>query len=186
MRIISGEYKGRVFNKKLPDGIRPTTDRNRETIFNILNNYTDFEGTNIIDLCSGSGALGIEALSRGAGFVTFVDISKNSLNYIQSALNEFKISSSKFELIKSDAIKFLTEPNYSDKSKYDIIFTDPPYNKKLVNQIFNLIVTNNLMISEGIFIAESSTEEAIMIPSEWEKLTSRITGYSKIDFFRKV
>ena len=83
MRIVGGEHKGRQLQGKLPSGIRPTLDAVRESIYNILNNYFDWEATTMADICSGSGAMGLEALSRGAKKVYFVDKSKQACNHIK-------------------------------------------------------------------------------------------------------
>jgi len=186
MRIISGLYKGRVFNPKLPDGIRPTTDKARETIFNLLNNYTDFDNIAIADLCAGSGAFGIEALSRGARIVDFIDKSRNSCNYIRQACSTFSIPTQNYRLINQDVLYYLKHYNITVHGQYDLIFTDPPYALHLVNNIALEIAKNNILKSEGMFIAECSTLDGISAPKELEKINERIFGETKVLFFRKL
>src|SRR4051812_10127314 len=123
MRIISGEYRGRVL-KSPPDGkTRPTSDRLRETLFNILSPHLDFE-TRFLDLCAGSGAVGIEALSRHARFVTFVDKSRKMCGLIEANLDLLGIPEDQTEIFQSSAEDFLRR---NTQKNWNIIFFDPPY-----------------------------------------------------------
>ena len=83
MRIVSGKYGGRRLSLKLPEGIRPTSDNTRESIFNILNNYIDWDGLTVLDICAGTGALGFEALSRGAEYTVFIEKIDGHLNLLK-------------------------------------------------------------------------------------------------------
>ena len=183
MRIISGIYKGRTFSDKLPDGIRPTTDRARETIFNLLNNYTDFDDIIVADLCSGSGAFGIEALSRGARMVDFVDISRRSCNFIEQTCSSFTIPKQNYRVIDLDVLKYLNHFDSNIQEQYDLIFTDPPYAARLVNNIAAGIVKQNLLKKYGLFIAECSSRDGFSPPKELSKVNERIFGETKVVFF---
>src|SRR5207253_4212954 len=106
MRIISGVYRGRVLKSPPNLKTRPTSDRLRETLFNILNPKISGE-TRLLDLCAGTGAVGIEALSRGAGFVTFVDKSRKACGLIETNLDLLEIPEEETEVICSTAEDFV-------------------------------------------------------------------------------
>ena len=197
MRIISGKYKGRVFNNKLPTGIRPTQDAMRETIFNILNNHIDFENKIVVDVCAGTGMLGIEALSRGVSFVYFVDKSRKALEYIQNNLNLIDIEKNKYRVINLDAVQFInhfatneflfhnTKSEISKNNSLDLLFLDPPYNTNIVNDVIYFIAENNIMNDSGIIITESAIHYQILLPVELEKIAERQFGASKVTFIAK-
>jgi 16S rRNA (guanine966-N2)-methyltransferase len=122
MRIIAGAYKGR--NLKSPPSlqVRPTSDRLRETLFNII--APRIEDARFLDLCAGSGAVGIEALSRGARYVTFVDRSRRSCQLIESNVELCRIPEEQYEIYQMAAEDFLRQ---SRDQHWDIVFFDPPY-----------------------------------------------------------
>src|SRR5438309_10137371 len=123
MRVISGIYSGRVL-KSPPDGkTRPTSDRLRETLFNILA-PTIGADTRFLDLCAGTGAIGIEALSRGAKFVTFVDPSKRACALIEENLDKLGVPESSTDVLGLDAENFTGREHAQG---WDIAFYDPPY-----------------------------------------------------------
>lgn len=151
MRIISGKFKGRrlVAPKNLP--VRPTTDMSKESLFNILNNYFNFSGLKILDLFSGTGNISYEFASRGAGAIVSVDGDFGCINFIKKTAKEFDMD---ITPIKSDVFKFLEK----NKSVYDIIFADPPYDlpQKDFEKILDLIFENNLLAPDGMLIMEHS------------------------------
>ena len=123
MRVISGLYGGRVLKSPPDSKTRPTSDRLRETLFNILAPEIS-EETRFLDLCAGTGAIGIEAVSRGAGFVTFVDKSRKACALIEDNLDFLKIPEDQTEIVNLEAETFTgREP----KTGWDLIFFDPPY-----------------------------------------------------------
>ena len=151
MRVIAGEYRGRVL-KSPPDGkTRPTSDRLRETIFNILSPRIDDE-TRWLDLCAGTGAIGIEALSRGAGFVTFIDKSRRSCALIEENLDLLGISEDQTEIHALPAENFVSRKH---EKGWDIVFFDPPYdsNYALVLSEFGSD-RDDLLLDGGILLAE--------------------------------
>lgn len=150
MRIISGTSKGLKLRCLDTDDIRPTTDRVKQSIFNTI--QYDISGSKVLDLFAGTGQLGIESLSRGANFCTFVDFSKKSINVVKENLIKSDFLS-KSELLNFDFLTFLK----SNKKIYDIIFLDPPYRKGFLN-----LVLDNLSEStckDSILICEHSKEE---------------------------
>ena len=117
MRIISGTHRGRKLFEYYSSTTRPTTDRVKENVFNLLSNYLDFNGIRVLDLFAGTGAYGIECLSRGAGYVAFNDNDIAAINIIKKNLGNIWKNCS---VTKQDFLRVLG-------SKYDLIFLDPPY-----------------------------------------------------------
>lgn len=154
MRIISGEFKGRLINVPKSDLIRPTTDRVRETLFNLLNNIINFDGINVLDVYAGSGSLGLECLSRGASSVDFVE--KNFV--IQKNLHE-NIASLKVEdrctIYKMEAVRFSSLPK---KKNYNLILADPPFFKDDVYTVVKNLFAQNFLSENGIMIIERSKQ----------------------------
>ena len=148
MRIISGKYKRRLIKppKDLP--VRPTTDMARESLFNILENKTDFEGKSVLDLFSGTGAVSYEFVSRGCKDVLAVDSNFKCVQFIKKTASEFEMKD--LLTIKGDVFKFLSRT----KSSFDIIFADPPYDLENLDTIPELVFSNNLLNENGIFILE--------------------------------
>ena len=151
MRIIAGEYRGRVLKSPSDYRTRPTSDRLRETLFNVLQPRI-FDDTRFLDLCAGTGAVGIEAISRGANFATFVDKSQRVCALIEENLDLLKIPEEKTEVFRSLAEKFITK---KCSSAWDIIFYDPPYQENYRSFLFEFAANaSNLINNGGILIAE--------------------------------
>lgn len=184
MRIISGIYGSRRINLKLPPGIRPTTDSNKETIFNILSNHLNFEDTLVLDLFAGSGGLGFETISRGAKHCTFVDSSFKSIQHIKQIADLLQIKSDKFSAIKTDAIKFLKKVE-TDGQKYDIIFLDPPYHLKIADIVVESICKYNLTAINGFIIAESSFDEHISPLDGYTTINHKASGETQLHIIQR-
>ncbi len=154
LRIISGEFKGRRIN--VPDSklIRPTTDRVRETLFNLLNNKIDFNGRKILDIYAGSGSLGLECLSRGASVVHFVE--KNFVIYknLQGNIDSLGVAG-KCKIYKMEAVKFSLLLKDQD---YDLILADPPFFKDDVYKVVENLLINKYLANEGFMIIERSIQ----------------------------
>jgi len=152
LRIIAGSLKGHFINAPNSKHTRPTTDRVRETLFNILNNIIIFEGIKVLDLYSGSGSLGFESLSRGAKEIHFVE-----RNYSVSKNLETNIAKLKAEnfckITKSQIIKFSSR---IPEVKYDLIFADPPFFKYDIYEVIENLLHNNFLKKHGIIIVERS------------------------------
>lgn len=156
MRVISGSKRG--LRLDAPDGLntRPTTDRVKESLFNIIQNYIPC-GT-VLDLFGGSGGLGIEALSRGCERCIFVDADQASFNIIKKNLEKSRFAD-KAALYRKDAFTYLKEC----REKFDLIFLDPPYNKGILQRAAFLTTEYGLLNSTGIIAAE--TEVGGEVPS---------------------
>ena len=156
MRVISG--KARRLNLKTPEGdfVRPTTDRIKETLFNIIS--SDINDCVFVDLFSGSGAIGIEALSRGAKKVYFVENYSESLQCIRTNLEFTKLKENAL-IYPSDvviALKQMEKINLEEQTKvvFDIVFMDPPYNKGLEKKVLELLSSSNLIDNQTLIIIE--------------------------------
>ncbi len=187
MRIISGKYKGRNFIAKLPTGIRPTQEAVRETIFNILSNRMQFEGKTVADICAGAGMLGIEALSRGAKKVHFIDKNQKSLDYIKNNLSTINVDNASFDLHRLDATQFVNHyaKTISPSKQLEIIFVDPPYNTGIVNDIICRISEKNILADGGIIVAESAIFTQILLPNNFILFTERQFGAAKVTLLIK-
>ena len=154
MRIISGAFKGRLINVPQSKLIRPTTDRVRETLFNLLNNKIDFNDIEVLDFYSGSGSLGLECISRGAKSVTFIEknffIYKNLLENIKSLGVEEKC-----RVIKIDAVDFSKR---KPEKKYDLILADPPFFKDDIYLVIKNLKSNEYLKKDGMIIVERSIQ----------------------------
>jgi 16S rRNA (guanine(966)-N(2))-methyltransferase RsmD len=161
MRIIAGKYRGR--NLKSPPSleVRPTSDRLRETLFNVI--APRIEGARFLDLCAGSGAVGIEALSRGAAHVTFVDRSRKMVALIEANLELCKVAKAEKQVFQAEAADFLrlvlrqvaNSPGGEKGGPWDIVFFDPPYAtdylptlKTFRAESSNLLTENALVVVE--------------------------------------
>jgi len=147
MRIISGIHKGRrlIVSKKLP--VRPTTDRSKEAIFNILQHQIEFSKTRVLDLFSGTGSISYEFASRGVTQITAVDINRNCVKFIQTSAASLSID---IRIVKKDCVKYLEK----DKGQYDLIFADPPYNFSLNSYATIIKLTIKRLTVEGQLIIE--------------------------------
>mgnify|MGYP004589273147 CR=1 FL=1 len=148
MRIISGSRRGRKLIDFEGDSIRPTTDRVKESVFNLIQEFV--AGSSVLDLFGGSGALSLEALSRGADRALIIDSSKSSIDIINKnvSLTGFE---EKAEILCTDAKSFISDT----KRKFDIIFLDPPYNKGFVLPVLKTISEKELLTADGIAVLES-------------------------------
>ncbi len=147
MRVITGKARG--VSLKTPDGMatRPTTDRVKEAMFSII--QFDIPGATVLDLFGGSGQLGIEALSRGAKSAVFVDEREDACKLIRENLRRTKLENTA-SVIRSDYANFLKKC----KERFDIIFLDPPYAEKFLENSLNFITEIDILQSGGIIVAE--------------------------------
>ncbi len=183
MRIISGKYRGRKYFGAIPKGTRPTTDNVRESIFNILTNYIDFENLLVADICAGTGFMGFEALSRGAEFCFFFEKNIKTSELIKKVAFQFKIDN--YKVIAGDAQKKLKSFNKDfPEVKFDLIFFDPPYESDLFNTVIKSINDNSLLLKDCIFVVEQSLKTKIILPENYQILTERVFGTTKFSIIR--
>ena len=151
MRIISGTHKGRqlIAPNTLP--VRPTTDRAKEALFNILESRYFFDGKNALDLFSGTGNIAFEFASRGCEKILVVDNNLNCTNYIEKTSNELKFNIS---TIKSDCLQYLK----NCQQEFNFIFADPPYDYEEYQELKNIVFKKNLVKKDGVLIIEHSKD----------------------------
>lgn len=180
MRIIAGKFKGRTL-LTLPDRtIRPTTDRVKESIFNLI--QWRVEGARMLDLFCGSGAVGIEAISRGAERVVFADVSRDSIATAKQNLTKVD---GDYELIQRDFALTIDRLKLRGE-KFDIIFLDPPYRKKLDEQAIAKITSSDILEKDGIIVVERARDdEALVLPSGYRATTVRDYGSVTVSIIEK-
>ncbi len=185
MRIIAGEFRRRTLHTS-PDSetTRPTTDRARETIFNILNNLVEWEGLTVLDLFAGSGSLGLEALSRGAKTAAFVERDRNAILALMTTVHELKIEGRVITHI-DEVAHFLRHPH---RGRFGLIFADPPYDDDATRKnLPTLIASQGVLESNGLFVMEhrSSTPPPPSLPGLEAQRTVKV-GEASFTIFRSV
>lgn len=150
MRIIAGKHRGRALASFRGDHIRPTPDRVKESLFQILS--SKIAGARVLDLFAGSGALGLECLSRGAGEVVFNDSSRESLAVLQKNL---RIAEEGAKVFNLDFRTLLSRI----EGRFDLIFCDPPYQESYLKEILDTVSARNLLSADGLVVYESEREE---------------------------
>ena len=164
LRIIGGNWRSRKLSFVDAQDLRPTPDRIRETLFNWLQGY--IHGANCLDLFAGSGILGLEALSRGAAQVDFVEMNKSVAKQLESNLD---LLNSKMKVHQQDALAYLQEykTGNSEGSGYNIIFLDPPYRKNLLEEVLELICDKDKGLADEntLVYLEHGSEESF----DWDK-----------------
>lgn len=153
MRIITGIHKSRKLNTLEGLNTRPMMDRMKESVFNTIGPF--FDGDIVLDLFSGSGALSLEALSRGASFAHMVDLSKDAIKVINSNITSLKEESRTkvYNLDYKVALKVMKD------LKFDIVFLDPPYRLKLCSEIINHLLENNMLNEKAIIVCQYCNEK---------------------------
>lgn len=176
MRIIRGKYGRRRFDVPGNISARPTTDFARENIFNVLENFIDFEGKDVLDLFAGTGAIGFEFLSRGCASVTSVEKSATQYNFIKKVKEQLNVEN--MTLVKGDVFKFIENTTV----KFDIIFADPPYDLPQIGDIPELILNSDMLKTDTVIIFEhSKNNDFTHLPHFFQK---RVYGSVNFSIFR--
>ena len=184
MRIISGKFRGLKLHSPKNIEIRPTSDRLRESLFSIINSNkydVNIIDANVIDICTGTGALGIEALSRGAKNLYLIDNEQNSLDIVKTNLSKIKsydIESSVY-IRKADAKKPFKNINLI----FNIVLIDPPYNSSIIQQCLPLLKEYNLIDEDSVIFAETSKQETISVEN-FKVLDTKFYGKSKLTIMK--
>ncbi|MBD2857828.1 16S rRNA (guanine(966)-N(2))-methyltransferase RsmD [Spongiibacter sp. KMU-158] len=166
LRIIGGQWRSRKLQFTSAEGLRPTGDRIRETLFNWL--AAEIPGAHCLDLFAGSGALGIEALSRGAASCDFVELNHEAAAQIRQHLSTLNA--------EHGQVFCQTAKTYLENSQkhYDIIFLDPPFNKEHIDEIKSVL--NTLINKDGLIYLEHAKNEEISLPENWTAEKQKTTG----------
>ncbi len=154
LRIIAGQYKSRRIQEVKSKATRPTTDKNREALFNSLGQF--FDGGSALDLFAGSGALGLEALSRGMDRVSFVDHQNLAIKTIQQNIRLLD-ASLHTDVIQSDVLTFLEKC----ESQFDLILADPPYAVNIYEAMLKIISYRHLLKNDGIIVIEAERQTTL-------------------------
>lgn len=168
IRIISGKYRGRKLPVLDAEGLRPTTDRVKETVFNWLMPY--IQDSVCLDCFAGSGGLGFEALSRGAEKVTFIELNKSAAQQIQNNLRQ--IGANNADVINKDALSFLN----TQAQSFDLVFIDPPFRQELINKTLSALEQGWLADDALIYIEMESEQTKLNIPVNWILLKEKKAG----------
>ena len=170
MRVISGTCKGRQLKAVPGSSTRPTTDKMKETIFNMIGPY--FNGGLGLDLFSGSGGLGIEAISRGLDKVIFVDRDMNAIKTLRGNVSLCRFEDNS-EIYRNDAARALKAIVKRDL-KFNYIFLDPPYHQQKLVELLEVIAKNNLLTENGFIICEHGAD--VVLPEKISQLRQEKTG----------
>lgn len=178
MRIISGEHRGRKLLEFAGRDIRPTTDRVKESMFNLIQEY--ISGAEVLDMFGGSGALSLEALSRGAAYAVCIDKDRRAVDIIRKNAQTLNYTD-KCEILNDDSFEYLRKCGRS----FDIVFLDPPYNKNLIEPALSGISEYNILSDDGIAVLESDDTDFFGETEGLEIIKQRKYGRSYITVYKK-
>ena len=170
IRIISGQFRGRKLPVNDLEGLRPTTDRVKETVFNWL--MQDTRGANVLDCFAGSGGLGFECLSRFAAHATFIELNNKAAEQLKNNANTLKLGNT--NIINTNAIEHLTVENQEDK--FNLVFVDPPFRKGLAEPSCHLLEQNDWLSDEALIYVEVEKECTFNAPDNWQVLKEKQAG----------
>ncbi len=169
VRIIAGKHRGRKLPVLMADGLRPTTDRVKETVFNWLMPYV--VGARCLDCFAGSGSLGFEAVSRGAQSLDFFELNKKASQQLQANITLLKESTVK--VFQGDCLALIKQ----QIEAYDLVFIDPPFRKGLVSSVITQLTEQQLLKDDAVIYVETEAELADLgIPANWQLLKEKVAG----------
>ena len=157
VRIIGGQFKRRVVSFIDAEGLRPTPDRLRETLFNWL--LADIHDAHVLDSCAGSGVLGFEALSRGAAYTTFIEMNRAQSDMLRQSAEQLRLNTTDYQIITGQAEQVLSQHQLTTRP-FDIVFIDPPYAQDLWQPILTVLITNALIDTKTLIYLEADQDLA--------------------------
>ena len=179
IRIISGQWRGRRLPVLDSEGLRPSTDRVRETLFNWL--MYDVSDANCLDLFAGTGALGLEALSRGAKSVQFVEASSLVASALQQNIAVLGLSEYAANVVRQDARSYLSN---SPTKPFDIVFLDPPFADDLLAQVITALSRSAWLADQAlIYVEQAKKTDSAPVPSSWQLHREGKTGQSRYSLY---
>jgi len=186
MRIVGGEFKGRAL--ATPDGqkTRPTSDRAREAIFNVLTHAEwapALADARVMDIFAGSGALGFEAMSRGAGFCLFVETDEAARGAIRDNVESLGLFGTT-RVHRRDATQLGQRPGGAAEA-FDLVFLDPPYRQGLGQRALKALIDGNWLSDDAVAVFEHAADEDIFITDMWEISNSKTYGVAQVNFLRR-
>ncbi len=179
MRVIAGLYKGRTLTTVKDLSVRPATDRVKQTIFDMLAVRMPFTGATVLDLFAGSGSLGIEALSRGAGHATFVESSREASLSIERNLKTLGCEDNA-EVLDADAMYFIQ----AARNSFDLIFADPPYAFELTADLPHEIFAHHLLQPRGYLLIEHAKNLQFLNSNQFQVGPQKKFGRTCVTFFQ--
>jgi len=185
MRVVGGALRGRRIDGPADDGgfarLRPTSDRMREAIFNIIahGDYPDLDGARVLDLFAGTGAMGIEALSRGAMAAVFVDSGREARALLGRNIETMKLTD-RARIVTGDAAGF----RGAGGPPFDMVFCDAPYDRGLTRPALDAIVQGGILAPDAVLVVETGAEEALDLPPGLDLADERRYGAGKIRILR--
>ena len=185
MRIVGGELKGRAIHAPRGGDVRPTSDRAREAVFNILLNGkpgVDFEGITVLDVFAGTGALGLEALSRGAVRSVFIDSSVASLAALKENVKALKMEARCLTL-KIDSAHIARRP-FAVEEPASLVFLDPPYGQELEGPALAALAKHGWLAPDAVIVVETTAKEPFEAPQGFSLIDSRKYGAALVTFLR--
>ena len=184
MRIIAGKLKGFTLQMPKDKSTRPLKDLVRESIFNLLSHSNkillQLKQSNVLDLYAGTGSFGLECLSRQAKSVCFVEKRKNAIETLKKNIEKLKVKN-KIKIFFNDIFELIEKQNIF-KSKFDLIFCDPPFKDTNIEKLIELIFYKNLLNKNGVIILHRSKASKENLPNYFEIVDERAYGISKIIF----
>ena len=183
IRIIAGEFRGRKLKVPTGNDVRPTSDKVREALFNLLTSMLNWDNMTVLDLYAGSGALGLEALSRGAKKAIFVESSKKHVSIILKNISMLSLEQTKYELVRGRAESWI--PNFADPERPCLIFLDPPFSSDEYDLILEKLAVLPAILKGSLIIVESPVTREIMFAENMELLKHRRYGSITLDILRK-
>lgn len=184
VRIVGGKYRGRAIVSPKGQNTRPTTDRVRESLFNILahnEDLPDIEGLRVIDLFAGSGALGFEALSRGASFCLFVETDAAARGAIRENVEYFQ-AFGVTRIHRRSALDLGSKPAGLGPG-FDLAFLDPPYQKDMVGPALKQLTRGGWLSDNALAVVETAEDEVLEL-ADWELLDDRVYGETRVRLFK--
>lgn len=172
VRIIAGRWRGRKLPVLMLQGLRPTGDRVKETLFNWL--MADIVGSQCLDCFAGSGALGFEALSRQAKTVVFIERDKQVAKQLQQNLRQLACNETQAQVIQADTLAWLKQP--PAQPLFDVVFIDPPFHYGLAQQTIALLEQYQWLKPKALIYVETEKQQPIDAPPHWQLLKQKITG----------
>ena len=160
VRIIGGQFKRRSVSFIDAEGLRPTPDRLRETLFNWL--IADIHDAQVLDSCAGSGVLGFEALSRGAAHTTFIEINPAQSNMLRQSAEQLRLDTANYQIVQGTAEQVLTQ-NQTLPHHFDIVFIDPPYAQDLWQPILTALIKKSLISTETLIYLEADKDLTLQL-----------------------
>jgi 16S rRNA (guanine966-N2)-methyltransferase len=170
LRIVAGNWRSRLLDVADVDGLRPTSSRIRETLFNWL--ASNLQGARCLDLFAGTGALGLEALSRGAGSVVFVERSAVAVRQLRANIDVLDASDA--HVLQQDALDFLENPS---AKPFDIVFLDPPFAADLLEETCRLLASQRLLADGAlVYLEQDRSGPEVALPETWRVTRNKTAG----------